>query len=251
MDPPSTVVLGMVARRAAATRIGLLMAARSSHPTLLSDAVAVERLVGPLPPRAARELALREQPGLSHFVRERLLQECGGNPLALIELGAALAADPDTTLASGQTLPLSQRLLRLYADRIRRLPEPTRALLLAAALEPSCDGAVLRSVGGGDAAVEFAPAVRDGLAELGRNAAVRFAHPLVRSAVVSLAGGLDGVVAGKYLGIHEAGGTPCHHLSFSHSTRIGLAGTHAQLRPATGLLLDSYRAVILKERDRC
>ena len=188
MDPPSTVVLGMVARRAAATRIGLLMAARSSHPTLLSDAVAVERLVGPLPPRAARELALREQPGLSHFVRERLLQECGGNPLALIELGAALAADPDTTLASGQTLPLSQRLLRLYADRIRRLPEPTRALLLAAALEPSCDGAVLRSVGGGDAAVEFAPAVRDGLAELGRNAAVRFAHPLVRSAVVSLAG---------------------------------------------------------------
>jgi DNA-binding CsgD family transcriptional regulator len=188
LDPSSTVVLGMVARRTASTRIGLLMAARASHPTLLSDAVAVVRLVGPLPRGAARELALREQPGLTHFVLERLLQECGGNPLALIELGAALAADPDTTLASGQTLPLSQRLLRLYADRIRRLPEPIRILLLAAALEPSCDGAVLRSVGGGDAAVEFAPAVRDGLAELGRNAAVRFAHPLVRSAVVALAG---------------------------------------------------------------
>src|SRR4051794_37296833 len=188
LDPPSTVVLGMVARRTEATRIGLLMAARSNHPTLLSDAVAVERLVAPLPPHAARELARREQPGLSHFVRERLLQESGGNPLALIELGAALAADPDTTFASGQTLPLSQRLLRLYADRIRRLPQPARTLLLAAALEPSCDGAVLRSVGGGDPAVELAPALHDGLAELGRNAAVRFAHPLVRSAVVSLAG---------------------------------------------------------------
>ena len=188
VDPPSAVVLGMVARRTAATRICLLMAARSSHPTLLSDAVAVMRLVGPLPHAAARELALREQPGLTPFVRERLLRECGGNPLALIELGAALAADPDATLASGQTLPLSQRLLRLYADRIRRLPQPTRALLLAAALEPSCDGAVLRSLGGTDATVAFAPAVRDGLAELGRNAAVRFSQPLVRSAVVALAG---------------------------------------------------------------
>ena len=109
----------------------------------------MERHVAPLPRQAARELALREQPGLSHFVRERLLEESAGNPLALIELGAALAADPDTTLASGQTLPLSQRLLRLYADRIRRLPQPARTLLLAAALEPSCDGAVLRSVAAG------------------------------------------------------------------------------------------------------
>ena len=63
MDPPSTVVLGMVARRAAATRIGLLMAARSSHPTLLSDAVAVERLVGPLPPARRASSLCVSSPG--------------------------------------------------------------------------------------------------------------------------------------------------------------------------------------------
>ena len=189
VDPSSTVVLGLVARRTTGTRIGLLMAARSGHPTLLSGAVTAERIVAPLPAAAARELVARVQPGLTYFVRERLLKESGGNPLALIELGAVLAADPDATVASEQTLPLTQRLQRLYADRVQRLPETTRALLLAAALEPSCDGSVLRSVGGSaDAAAQLAPAVRDDLVNLGRGAVVRFAHPLARSAVVSLAG---------------------------------------------------------------
>lgn len=189
VDAPSAMLLGMVARRTAATRIGLLMAARSGHPTLLAGAVTAERVVGPLPTAAARDLVLREQPGLTYFLRERLLEVSGGNPLALIELGTAIAGDPDATVASGPTLPLTRRLRQLYADRLRRLPEKTRALLLAAALEPSCDGSILRSVGGGtDAAAEIAPAVQDGLVELGRGAAVRFTHPLARSAVVSLAG---------------------------------------------------------------
>ena len=188
VDRPSAVVLGLVARRTAATRIGLLLAVRSGHPTLLSSAVATERVVGPLTPAAARDLVRRTQPGLTYFVRERLLNEAGGNPLALIELGAALAADPDTTLVSGQTLPLSQRLLRLYADRIRRLPDATRALLLAAALEPSSDGPVLRAVAGRlDLAAELTPAVVDGLVDLHRGDDVLFTHPLVRSAVVALA----------------------------------------------------------------
>lgn len=189
VDPPSAVVLGMVARRTAATRVGLLMAARSGHPTLLAGAVTEERLVGPLPAAAARDLVRREQPGLTYFVRERLLEVADGNPLALIELGSAVAGDPDATVASGPTLPLTRRLRLLYADRLRRLPETTRALLLAAALEPSCDGSILRSVSeGADVTAEIAPAVRDGLIDLGRGDVVRFAHPLARSAVVALAG---------------------------------------------------------------
>jgi energy-coupling factor transporter ATP-binding protein EcfA2 len=192
VDPPSAVVLGMVARRTAGTRMCLIMAVRSGHPTLLSGAVTAEHVVGPLPASAARDLVRREQPGLTYFVRERLLAVCGGNPLALIELGAAVAADPDVTVASGPTLPLTQRLRELDADRVRSLPGTTRALLLAAALEPSCDGSVLRSVGGGaDAAAELAPAVRDGVVDLGRGAAVRFTHPLARSAVVALAGSVE------------------------------------------------------------
>jgi DNA-binding CsgD family transcriptional regulator len=189
VDPLSAVVLGMVARRTAGTKIGLIMAVRSGHPTLLSGAVMVERVVGPVNAAAARELALREQPGLTYFARERLVEVSGGNPLALIELGAAVAGDPDAIVASGSTLPLTQRLRLLYADRLRGLPVKTQALLLSAALEPSCDGGLLRLVGGvADAAAEMAPAVQDGLVELGRGTSVRFVHPLARSAVVSLAG---------------------------------------------------------------
>ena len=189
VDAPSGVVLGMVARRTAGTRIGVLLGARPGRSTMLSSAVATERVVGPLPATAARGLVLRVQPGLSYFVRERLLQVSGGNPLALIELAAAVAADPDATVASGPTLPLTQRLQGLYTDRVRRLPGRTRVLLLAAALEPACDGSVLRSVGGGgDVTDELAPAASDGLVELGRRTAVRFVHPLARAAVVSLAG---------------------------------------------------------------
>jgi hypothetical protein len=188
VDPPSTVVLGMVARRTSGTRIGLIMAARSGHSTLLSSAVTAERVVGPVTAAAARDLVLREQPALTYFARERLVEVAGGNPLALIELGTAIACDPDAIVVSGSTLPLTQRLRLLYADRLRRLPKKTWVLLLSAALEPSCDGSILRSVGGGaDAAARILPAVQDGLVELGPGAMVRFTHPLARSAVVSLA----------------------------------------------------------------
>ena len=197
VDRASAAALGMIARRTSGTRIGLLLAARSGHSTLLSSVVAEERTVGPLPAAAARGLVRREHPGLTPLARERLVAVSGGNPLALIELGAELGAYPDATETSGPTLPLTRRLRLLYAERLRRLPGTTRVLLLAAALEPAADGPVLRSVGavgaaGLDVPAALDPAVRDGLVDLGRagrdqGGTVRFAHPLIRSAVVALA----------------------------------------------------------------
>lgn len=73
----------------------------------------------------------------------------------------------------------------LFGARVGRLPHRTREVLLLAALEGSGDIGVLEAAGGPDGLGELAPAERDHLVMVTENGrAVRFRHPLVRSAVV-------------------------------------------------------------------
>ena len=118
-------------------------------------------------------------------VRERLLAEAAGNPLALQELPAGLSdAQLDGGALLPEALPVTDRLRSAFSRRIERLPEPTRAALLIAAAEEAGELAVtLRAA----AELGLPPDALDPAEEAGLvrtdGAALSFRHPLVRSVV--------------------------------------------------------------------
>jgi hypothetical protein len=143
-----------------------------------------ELRVGGLDDRDALELLGTVVAGpLDERVRDRLVAETRGNPLALLELprlGRTLAE-----LAGGfglsDGLALSGRIEQSLAERLAPLPPKTRLLLLVAAAESVGDPVLVWRAAaelgiGPDAA---APAAGVGLIDFG--AQVRFGRPLVRS----------------------------------------------------------------------
>jgi DNA-binding CsgD family transcriptional regulator len=182
LDRASAQVLGFAARRLGAESVGLVFAARvpSSDIAGLPDLV-VERL-GEADAGALLDAALTGP--LDVRVRDQILAETRGNPLALLELPRGLTPQE---LAGGFGFPSAVRLGGGIEENFRRrarvLPDPTRRLLLIAAAEPIGDpvlvwGAATRLGIGTEAA---APATEAGLVEFGMR--VQFRHPLVRSAV--------------------------------------------------------------------
>jgi hypothetical protein len=121
---------------------------------------------------------------LDEQVRERIVAETRGNPLALLELPRGLTP---AQLAGGFALPdarpLADRIERSFLRRVRSLPSPSQRLLLTAAAEPVGDVTLLWRAAGrlGVGPDAVAPAEAGGLMELGGR--VRFRHPLVRSAI--------------------------------------------------------------------
>ena len=121
---------------------------------------------------------------LDERVRDRIVAETRGNPLALLELPRGLTP---AELAGGfglpDALPLSGRIEESFRRRLEALPADTRRLLLVAAAEPVGDPVLVWRAAErlGIGAEAAAPAAAAGLLELG--ARVRFRHPLVRSAV--------------------------------------------------------------------
>jgi DNA-binding CsgD family transcriptional regulator len=182
LDRASAQVLGFAARRLGAESVGLVLAARvpSSDIAGLPDLV-VERL-GEADARALLDAVLTGP--LDTRVRDQIVAETQGNPLALLELPRGLTPQ---ALAGGFGLPSAMRLSGGIEENFRRragvLPDQTRRLLLVAAAEPIGDpvlvwGAASRLGIGAEAS---APAIAAGLVEFGMR--VRFRHPLVRSVV--------------------------------------------------------------------
>ena len=127
---------------------------------------------------------------LDERVRDRIVSETRGNPLALLELPRGRTpAELAGGFGLGDGPALSRaRIEESFRERLAPLPPSTRLLLLVAAAEPVGDPLLVwraaEQLGiGGDAAP---PATSAGLIELG--AQVRFLHPLVRSAVYGAAG---------------------------------------------------------------
>jgi DNA-binding CsgD family transcriptional regulator len=181
LDQASAQVLGFVARRLAADSVGLVFAARVPGDEL---AGLPELVVEGLPEADARALLDAVLTGpLDAPVRDRIVAEAGGNPLALLELPRGL---PPAELAGGfalpDAMPLSGRIEESFRRRLEALPEETRSLLLVAAAEPVGDPVLVwRAAGRLGIRTEAAtPAAEAGLLEVG--ARVRFRHPLVRSA---------------------------------------------------------------------
>jgi hypothetical protein len=183
LDRASAETLAFVARRLRAESVGLLFAVRKSAAE--NELIGLPELVlGGLPYSDARALLESAIHGrLDARVRDRIVAETRGNPLALLELPRGLTP---AELAGGfglpDRMPLATRIERSFLRRVQNLPRATQRLLLTAAAEPIGDPALLWRAAEqlGIAAHAAAPAEAAGLIEFG--ARVRFRHPLVRSA---------------------------------------------------------------------
>ena len=186
LDQASAQALTFVARRLFAEPVVMLFAARETNDEFRGLPEAV--LEG-LRDEDACELLRSAVPGrLDERVRDQIVAETRGNPLALLELPRGL---PPAELAGGFGLPavmrdarsLSRRIEESFLRRLDALPEDTRLLLLVAAAEPLGDPVLVWSAAA-RLSITYgasAPAETAGLLEIGGR--VRFRHPLVRSAV--------------------------------------------------------------------
>ncbi|GLW70987.1 helix-turn-helix transcriptional regulator [Kitasatospora phosalacinea] len=185
LDLMSLRILAFVGRRLDAESVALVLTERSTGGGAEEFAGLPVLSLRGLADADARTLLDSVLPGpVDARVRDRIVAETGGNPLALLELPRDLSpAELAFGFAGPGTGPLATRLEDGFRLRVDALPEDTRALLLVAAVEPVGDGPLLwhalRLLGIGLEAV--APAEAAGLITLG--ATVRFRHPLVRSAV--------------------------------------------------------------------
>jgi DNA-binding NarL/FixJ family response regulator len=184
LDAASALILGFVARRLEADPVAIVAAIR--EPSARHDFDGLPELrIGGLAEDDARTLLLSAVPGrIDDRVRDRIIAETRGNPLALLDLPRSMSA---TDLAGGfELLPatdLPRHLEEQYNQRAGGLPEPTQRLLLLAAAEPLGDATLIWRAAEalGIDRSSLAPAEDAQLVEIG--ARVRFRHPLVRSAV--------------------------------------------------------------------
>jgi DNA-binding CsgD family transcriptional regulator len=186
LDPESVEVLVFCARRLAAERVALLFAVREGAGRDFSAPGLPELLIEGLDSEAAIDLVKTSAPAAAAHVREWLIAEAAGNPLALLELPKGLsAAQLEGRAALPEATPLSARLRSAFLGRIDALPVNTRTALLIAALDDAEDVATaLAAVS--DAGLP--PDVFDSAEEAGllrvADSRIRFRHPLVRSAVI-------------------------------------------------------------------
>jgi DNA-binding CsgD family transcriptional regulator len=184
LDAASGMILGFVARRLAAESVALLVGVREPSTSHDFDGLPELHLPG-LPEEDARTLLMRAVPGrLDDRVRNQIVGETRGNPLALLDLPRSLSASElagGFGLLPGTNLPrhLENHYLRLAGE----LPEDTQRLLLLAAAEPTGDATLLWRAANrlGVDERSLAPAEDAELVEI--RARARFRHPLVRSAV--------------------------------------------------------------------
>ncbi|TYB56784.1 AAA family ATPase [Nonomuraea sp. PA05] len=171
LDPGSRTALAFAARRLDAEGLALIMATRDDDTHGLPEIT----LTGLASSAAA---ALLKGSSLTPGQRYRVLAEAQGNPLALIELPAALRQDPHGSGA----LPLGSRLQAAFHSQVDHLPEATQTLLLVAAAGEGLDEVLAAAALLGVSAADLRPAETEGLVTTAGQH-VRFRHPLIREAV--------------------------------------------------------------------
>ena len=181
VDLASVQTLAFVARRVSADSVGILFATR--HPSQELERLPSLCLDG-LDKLAARKLlqSALSSP-LDERLRERIIAETRGNPLALLELPRDLTP---VQLAGGFGIlgpqALTGRIEESFVRRLDTLSDATRRLLLVAAAEPIGDPLLLlRACGRLGISVAGANGESEELLELGER--VTFRHPLVRAGV--------------------------------------------------------------------
>ncbi|MBD2899608.1 hypothetical protein amrb99_85920 [Actinomadura sp. RB99] len=187
LDRESADALLFAVRRLRSEPVTTIFATRADAGVFPAPGVPELRLAG-LDGRAARALA-DSTTTLAPWVRDQVVAEADGNPLALVELPRLLTPEqragalPSPGFAAGVTEPPLGRVLSAFRERIRELPAVSRLCLLVAALEGT---GKIETVAGAAAALgaeltDLAAAEHAGLVRVA-STGVEFRHPLVRTA---------------------------------------------------------------------
>ena len=189
LDRPTADALVFTARRLRAERLVILFGAREGEAARFEAAGLAELILTGLADQPAIAVLASRARQAPPRVRDRLLAEAAGNPLALMELASGLSDEQVQGLAPlPEAMPLTPRLETVFRQRISRLPAAAQtALLIAAADSASEVPAVLRAA----AALQLPahaldPAQRAALIQI-TGTTITFRHPLVRSALYQAA----------------------------------------------------------------
>jgi DNA-binding CsgD family transcriptional regulator len=195
IDQTSLQALAVTARRLYGESVGMIFAMRTgAEPGELAGLTELT-LSGLSDPDARALLAAVVPDRLDERVRDRIIAEAAGNPLALTEFSRVVTESGGLAGGFGGSpwvaRPLADRVAERFLARVTGLPAATRRLLLLAAAEPLGDPVLLRLAGHrlGLSLDDLAPAEAAGLVRLGSH--VAFRHPLVRSAIYRSAAATD------------------------------------------------------------
>jgi DNA-binding CsgD family transcriptional regulator len=185
LDTPTLEVLDFLVHRLEADPIVLVLTSRERLSGTLDASAGAGLQLSGLDEAHAHELLDERFPDLNPAVRQNVLDLAAGNPLALTELPSVLERHPGEF--QDGALPLTSRLERAFAVRMLDLPSPTQSLLLVMAYgnEDSLESVLAATselVTHGVALDDLEPAEAGGLVSV-EASAVRFRHPLMRSAV--------------------------------------------------------------------
>ncbi|WP_344649932.1 ATP-binding protein [Cryptosporangium japonicum] len=178
LDSASRAAMVFLARRVAADPVAMVFAIRT--PAVLGELAALPELAVPaLSDENARQLLAARSPfPLDERVRDRLVAEAHGNPLALLELPRAGGFAPP------EAGSVPSRVEYAFQRRLAALPGAARVLVTIASADPTGDPDLLWSTATAlDVDVDRASADAEAaeLVEFGTR--IRFCHPLARSAV--------------------------------------------------------------------
>src|SRR5829696_6254680 len=191
LDRSTVGVLAFVARRVEHEPIVVLAACREGEESPINDAGLPTLRLGGIDDEPAGELLDAHHGQLAPTVRGQVLEQAGGNPLALVELPVLLGTDERAGRSRlPSPLPLTEHLERAFAAQAAGLPSDTRKLLLLAAVDDGGDlGEIVAAavIAGGEPTAEgFVPAIDARLVEVA-GTQIAFRHPLVCSAVYQAA----------------------------------------------------------------
>jgi len=191
LDRASATVLALLGRRLGGSAVGLIGATRRGEDDFFEHAGLPQLVVPALDAVAAGDLLDQRVPTLPERVRQRVLADAEGNPLALLEMPIFSNGAPQAAPPASDATRASSPLRGLFDSRIHSLADSTRQLLLLAALDGSGDLRVLQAAGttpGG--LTDLVAAEKAGLVSVdGNSHRVSFRHPLIRAAVVGTATG--------------------------------------------------------------
>ncbi len=182
LDQASADALCFAARRLHAEPIAMLFAARDGDTRpFAAEGIDELHLQGLGPGPATELLAHRTGAPLPPDVADRLVSLTGGNPLALLELSAAIGGD---RFHGDELIALPERVEREFTARARSLPDATQVLVLLAAADDGADPGVFAAASGVLRVdpLDLAPAELAGLVRVTASG-IEFRHPLVRSAI--------------------------------------------------------------------
>ncbi len=188
LDAASVQALGFVARRLLAEPVAMMFSLREPATTRALDGLPQLSLEGLDEPDARALLSIAVPGRLDDRVRDRIIAETAGNPLALVALSQRMSpAERAGGFAPPATGDLPNQLKQEYLRRVADLPDATQRLMLLAAADPLGDATLLWRAAG-RLSIDpgaLAHAAQAGLLEIDDR--VRFHHPLVRSAVYQAA----------------------------------------------------------------